>query len=263
MSEYGFIVDTMRWSFSRLNSYYNCPYEWNLKYIECVEAEDNFFNQYGKLQHKILEKYSKGEMTLFELPQYYEDNFNEEITLEAPYNKYTDIRQSYYNKGLEYLNNLDFILDEYEILGIEKEIKFKIGKYELVGYIDLLLRDKKGRIIIIDHKSANIKILKSGKVSKTDLKHVEEFKRQLYLYSMAIHNEYGVFPRYLKWNLFNNQTWLEMKFNNKKYKKTLKWAFVTIKKIEEEILWLPNPDYYYCYNLCGFRNKACPYKFTR
>jgi hypothetical protein len=263
MSEYGFIVDTMRWSYSRLNSYYNCPYGWNLQYIECVESENNFFSQYGKFLHDILEKYAKSEISLFDLSQHYEDNYDKEITLEAPHNKYTNIRQSYYNKGLEYLNNIDFILDEYEILGVEKEVKFKIGKYELIGYIDLLLRDKKGRIIIIDHKSANVKILKSGKISKTDLKHVEDFKRQLYLYSMAIHNEYGEFPKFLKWNLFNNQAWLNMKFNFNKYRKALKWAYKTIKLIENEVMWLPNPDYYFCYNLCGFRNKACPYKFTR
>ena len=263
MSEYGFIVDTMRWSFSRLNSYYNCPYGWNLQYIECVESESNFFSQYGKFMHEILEKYAKNELNLFELSQYYEDNYNKEITLEAPYNKYTDIRDSYYNKGLDYLNNIDFILDNYEILGIEKEIKFNIGKYEMIGYIDLLLRNKRGNIVIVDHKSANIKILKSGKISKTDLKNVEGFKRQLYLYSVGVHNEYGEFPKFLRWNLFNNQAWLYIKFNKNKYKKALKWAYKTIKLIEDEVMWLPNPNYYFCHNLCGFRNKACPYKFTR
>ena len=33
--DYGFIIDAMKWSFSRLNSFYNCPYEWKRKYIDC------------------------------------------------------------------------------------------------------------------------------------------------------------------------------------------------------------------------------------
>ena len=263
MSEFGFIIDTMRWSFSRLLSYHDCAFGWSMQYIDCESGENNFFGQYGKFMHEILEKYAKGELNLFELPDYFEENFEEEITCSAPYNKYSDIRESYYNKGLDYLNNLDFILDEYEILGIEKEVKFRICNYDFIGYVDLLLRDKKGRIIILDHKSANVKFLKSGKISKTDLANVENFKRQLYLYSIAIHNEYGVFPSILRWNLFNNQQTLDVKFNYKKYKKALIWAYKTIKLIEEDTLWLPNPSYYRCFNLCNFRNNACPYKFSR
>lgn len=263
MSEYGFVIDTMRWSFSRLQSYYECAYGWNLQYIECVHGDNNFFGQYGKFIHSILEKYAKNELSMFELPIYYEENFDNEITYSAPYNKYSDIRESYYNKGLEYFNNIDFVLDNYEILGVEKEINFKIGDYELIGYIDLLLRDKNGNIIILDHKSANIKILKSGKISKTDLPHMEDFKRQLYIYAMAVHDEYGEFPNKIMWNMFNNQSFIEFKFNYKKYKKSIIWAYKTIKCIESEVLWLPNPSYYRCNNLCNFRNKACPYKFSR
>jgi len=263
LSEFGFVIDTMRWSYSRLSSFYNCPYGWNLQYIECEKGENNFYGQYGKYVHEILEKYAKNELSIFELPNYYEEHFDEEITLPAPYNKYTDIRQSYYDKGYEYLINIDFILDEYEILGVEKEIKFKIGSYELIGYIDLLLRDKRGKIIILDHKSAKVKFLKTGKLSKTSFKDVEKFKHQLYLYSLAVYEEYGEYPTYLRWNLFNDQNWFNIKFNYKKYKKSLTWAYKTIKKVEEEALWLPNPDYYQCYNICNFRNKACPYKYRR
>ena len=72
-----FVMDTMTWSFSRLNSYYNCAYEWYLHYLECNKSENGFFGEYGSLIHKILEKYTNGELSLFELNQYYEDNFND------------------------------------------------------------------------------------------------------------------------------------------------------------------------------------------
>ena len=93
------------------------------------------------------------------LNQYYEKHFNDKIPHDFPPNKYVDIRQSYYDKGIEYLNNIDLDLDRYEILGVEKEIHFKIEDKDFVGYIDLLVKDKEtGEIIIIDHKSASIKI---------------------------------------------------------------------------------------------------------
>lgn len=255
-----FVMDTMTWSFSRLNSYYNCAYEWYLHYLECSKVENGFFGEYGSLIHKILEKYIKGELSLFDLNQYYEENFNEQIPHDAPPNKYVDIRQSYYDKGIEYLNNIDLDLDRYEILGVEKEIHFKIEDKDFVGYIDLLVRDKEtGEIIIIDHKSASIKILKNGSISKSDQKHFLEFKRQLYLYSIPIIKEYGSVSK-LKWNMFKDQKWIEIPWKQEEYDEAIQWAKDTLKLIENESLWLPNQDYYYCNYLCGQRNNACEFK---
>ncbi len=260
MDELDFLLDTMTWSFSRLNSYYNCPYEWRLHYLECNKSENGFFGEYGSLIHTILEKYAKGELSLFDLNQYYEKHFNESIPHDAPPNKYVDIRQSYYDKGIEYLNNIDLYLDKYEILGVEKEVNFKIGDKDFVGYIDLLARDKEtNEIIIIDHKSASIKILKNGSISKSDQQHFLEFKRQLYLYSIPIIKEYGSVSK-LKWNMFKDQKWIEIPWEQEEFDEAVQWAKDTLELIEKEVLWLPNPDYYYCHYLCGQRNNACEYK---
>ena len=202
MDELEFLIDTMQWSFSRLNSYYNCPYKWRLHYLECNKSENGFFGEFGSLVHTILEKYAKGELSLFELNQYYEEHFCEEIPHDAPPNKYVDIRQSYFDKGQEYLNNIDLDLSTYEVLGVELKVNFEIEGKDFVGYIDLLLRDKSTEeIVIVDHKSASIKILKNGNISKSDQQHFLEFKRQLYLYSIPIIKEYGGVSK-LKWNMF-------------------------------------------------------------
>lgn len=260
MDELDFLLDTMTWSFSRLNSYYSCPYEWKLHYLDCNKPENGFFGEYGSLIHTVLEKYAKGELSLFELNQYYEEHFNECIPHNAPPNKYVDIRQSYFDKGIEYLNNIDLYLEGYEILGIEKEVKFKINNKDFVGYIDLLVRDKKTKeIIIIDHKSARIKILKNGSISKPDQQHFLEFKRQLYLYSISIIEEYGSVSK-LKWNMFKDQQWIEISWKQEEYDEALQWAKDTLELIEKETVWLPNPNYYYCHYLCGQRNNACEYK---
>lgn len=261
MNEDRFVIDTMLWSFSRLSSYHQCPYGFYLKYVQCNEGEPNFFGQYGSLIHSILEKYEKEELSLFEISQYYEVHFNNVVTCDAPSNKYVDIRQSYYDKGLEYLDNIDLILDKYEILGIEKEVKFNIGGYEMIGYIDLLLRDKEtGDITVLDHKSGSVKFKKNGEISKTEEEHVLGFKRQLYLYSDAVIKEYGKKPRYLQWNLFKDRNWLTVEFNDKEFEEAKQWAEDTVKSIEQETAWLPNPSQYFCWNICDMRNCACEYK---
>ena len=258
--ELDFLLDTMTWSFSRLNSFYNCPYEWKLRYIDCNKSENGFFGEYGSLIHKILEKYEKGELSLFELNDYYEEHFSESVPHDAPPNKYVDIKQSYYEKGLDYFNNIDLDLDKYEVLGVEKEVRFQIAGKDFVGYIDLLLKEKEtGKIIILDHKSASIKILKNGKVSKSDQEHVREFIRQLCLYAIPIIEEYGHVDE-LWWNLFKDKNWLKMPFNKEDYDEAIQWAEDTLKLIETEKEWLPNPDFYYCNYLCGQRNHACEYK---
>ena len=110
-----FIIDNMVWSFSRLNSFYTCPYEWNRKYINCEYGENGFFGEFGSHCHSLLEGYAKGEISIFEISQKYEEEFNEVVVHDTPPNKYTDIRQSYFDKGLEYFNNIDLNLEDYEI----------------------------------------------------------------------------------------------------------------------------------------------------
>lgn len=255
-----FIIDNMVWSFSRLNSFYTCPYEWNRKYINCEYGENGFFGEFGSHCHSLLEGYAKGEISIFEISQKYEEEFNEVVVHDAPPNKYTDIRQSYFDKGLEYFNNIDLNLEDYEILGVEKKVNFTIYDKPFVGYIDLLLRRKSdGAIIIMDHKSASLKFKKNGEISKTDEQHFLEFKRQLYLYSMPVIEEYGKVD-YLEWNMFKDQKKIKIDWNEEEYKEALQWAEDTIKLIEKETLWLPKPDYYYCHYLCSQRNNCCEYK---
>lgn len=261
MTENRFIIDTMEWSFSRLKAYEQCPYSFYLHYVECNKGEENFFSQYGSFIHKILEKYAKGELSLFDLAGYYEQHYSENVACPAPPNKYSDIGQSYYDKGLAYLENIDLDFEKYEILGVEKEVRFEIESYKMIGYIDLLLKDKvTGDITVLDHKSGSLKLKKNGEISKSDEAHFKEFKRQLYLYSAAVQNEYGVFPKYLSWNLFKDQNSLTIGFDKADFEEAKQWVLDTIHTIEQDELWLPNPDDYFCRNLCDMRNCACEYK---
>lgn len=255
-----FLLGTMIWSFSRLNSYYNCPYEWQQHYLLCNKGAESSFGQFGSFCHKCLELFANGDLDVFSISQFYEDNYADEVTLPFPPNKHVDIGQSYYEKGLDYFNNIDLNIEDYEVLGVEKEVRFKVEDYDMIGYIDLLLKNKKtGEITILDHKSASIKILKNGNISKTDMAHFEEFKHQLYLYSKAVIEEYGRVD-YLEWNLFKDQNNYRIPWKEEEYSKSISWAIDTIHKIEKETEWAPNPDFYYCRYLCGQRTNGCPYK---
>ena len=256
-----FLLDTMTWSFSRVN--YSCLYEFYLHYIQCNSSENSFFSQFGTYAHQILEKYAKGELSLFDLAPYYEKHFDEEVWMDAPYIKNGDLKENYFYKGLEYFENLQPFLEKYEVLGIEKEVRFNVGGHDFVGYIDLLLRDKEtGKITILDHKSGSVKLLKNGTVSKSqkEQEHFLEFKRQLYLYSIPIIEEYGRVD-YLCWNLFKDGNILTIPWNETEYDEAQEWAWSQIQKLYNRNEWpeKENADKdYYCRNLCGQR-EICEY----
>lgn len=257
-----FVLDTMTWSFSRCN--YTCLYEFDLHYIECNDVTDSFFGQFGTFCHLILQKYADGELDLFELAQYYEDHFDEEVWMDAPFTKGGDLKESYFYKGLEFFENLTPFLDEYEVLGVEKEIHFQIDGHDFVGYIDLLLRENEtGRIIIWDWKSGSIKLLKNGEVSKAkkEQEHFLEFKRQLYLYSIPILEEYGRVDA-LHWGLFKDGNNLEVPWNLEEFEASKSWAKNQIDNLYNREVWPPKDGAgdkdYYCRNLCGQREN-CEY----
>lgn len=251
----------MRWSYSRLSCFKNCPYEFYLNYIvndpDTYPNEGNFYAENGSLVHEALEKYFKGELTLDEASAYYVDQFDEQI--------FNTVRKSIMDKKFEacadYFATVDFDwLKDYEILGVELELHFKIAGKEFIAYIDLLIRDKEsGDIIVIDHKSAACPVGKSGKVLKNHKETFESHKRQGYLYACAVEQNFGCFPRYLVWNHFaDGGRFMEVPFNEEEYDKVIDWAANTIWEIEHEKDFKPTLNFFYCTQLCGFRN-SCEY----
>ena len=253
-----FVVDNFTWSFSRLESFYNCPLAWRRSYIDCEPKCSNSFAEYGSCVHKILEQYEKGELDLFDLSDEYERRFANEVVTEFPPNKYANLRQSYFEKGQRYFEEINLPIDNIEILGVEEKIKFTIDDKPFIGFIDLRYRDKDGHMIFMDHKSANVSFTKKNEVSKSCLEKMKSYKRQQYLYTIPF-VEAGEKVDYLEWNFFNNQKIYRIPWNADEYSEAVSWAKNTIKLIEAEEEWLPSPDYYFCHNLCDHRN-FCEYK---
>jgi hypothetical protein len=265
VNEYTAELNTMIWSFSRCHSFENCKYEWYLNYLlkdkdghAIYKNEQNFYAAFGKYCHTILEKLFKNELSINTIKYYYENNFDEEVDIyDVPY----CTRDKYFYLGYNYFNNLDITwLKQYAILGIEKECKFNIGNRSFIGYIDLLLKDRStGNIIVIDHKSSEYPIGKKGYVLKKKRLDYNSYKRQLYMYSLSVFNEYGKYPNEIWWNYFKEQKWLKLPFIKEEYVNAIEWADNLIKEIYNEKSFIPKIDYFYCKNLCGFRN-SCDYK---
>lgn len=253
-------IDNTVWSFSRLNSYKSCAYQWYLHYIEGHEGLPNAYAQFGTVCHETLEKYLKGELNMFNVSQYYQDHYSEIVTCDFPPNKYVDLGEKAYLGGKEYFDNINFDFDKYEILGVEKELLFKVGKYNFKGYADAIYRDKEtGEIILRDHKTASFKYLKNGEVSSKDRAHFLEFLRQEYLYCIPLIEQYGKVD-YLTWNMIRDNREIRVPFNEAEYIEAQEWALFIIEKIEQDLLWLPNTENsYYCNTLCDIRG-MCPYR---
>ena len=145
-----FLLDAMDWSYSRVNSFDQCPRMFYLTYLQCADRVDNAFAQWGTLVHSLLERYYREQVELWDLTSLYEKEYSKTVKERFPFPRLED---SYYERGIEYLNNFNGqIGDEEEILAVEDRYVSTLGGRPVVGVIDLIPRTKSG-LIVCDHKS--------------------------------------------------------------------------------------------------------------
>lgn len=249
--KYDLIIKDMRWSYSRINAFQECPYSWFLKYIKEVPSKPLFFSEYGKFMHQILEMYFTGLLKKEELTEFYISNFFLNVKGAPPNIK---VFNSYFEAGLDYLYGFDFPISE--INDVEKKVNFKIGKYDFLGYIDIVAG---GGDIILDHKSRNLKPRSNRKKPlKTDIE-LDEYLRQLYMYSIPVKEEYGEFPKKLIFNCFKLGKMISEDFDEAKLESTKKWALEQIEIITNNDRWQPRLDYWRCKHICDVSD-SCEYK---
>ena len=253
-------IDNMVWSFSRVNSASKCRYAWYKHYCEEDEGLPNAYAQFGTVCHETLEKYLKGELDMFTVSQYYQDHYPEIVTCKFPPNIDVDLGEKTYNQGLAYFNNLNFNFDKYEVLGVEKELNFKVGKYPFHGFADAIYRNKEtGSIILCDHKTSSFKYLKDGTISSKDAEHYKEFRYQEYLYCIPLLEEYGKVD-WLSWNMIRDQREIKIPFNKVEFEEAKAWCIKTIEELEQEVMWLPDTSSsFWCNNICSNRD-SCIYR---
>jgi hypothetical protein len=252
------------WSYSKISSFSTCPYQYYLSYIADPkpENEENCFNQYGLHVHEILEKFFKGELELFELADYYEEHFDEHVLLDFPpcqvRGQPYDLGQHYYDDGLRFLSEFDG-LPQYKILGVEEDftVDFLDGD-KLHGFIDLVLEDRNGDIIVLDHKSKN------GFKSKAEQK---KYSFQPALYSLYIKEKYGKWPSRLAFNIFRKQEYVKIEFTEDLLNEAIDWAKKNVQTIRDCTDFLPKFNekekqkmLFFCNQICSFRS-SCDHKY--
>ena len=241
------------YSFSRLRRFSECPLSYYKKYIEGDDTENGHgTSEFGSFVHLILEKYAKKEIDLSDIVSYYVENFNINVNstfiLKMSDTFKKNFEEDYYMSGLDYLTNFEGFSEFGEILEVEYEFEIEYNnKFKINGKIDLVTKDKDGNIYIIDHKS------KSAFKNK---KEMAEYRRQLYIYSFAIKNKYGKFPKKLYFNMFRKNKILEFDFSEQDYYEALNWFENTVDEIENNIVFLSNIDSFFCRNFCDYRDNC-------
>lgn len=245
----------MVWSYSRLTAYEHCPYSWYRRYIECETGEGSFYADNGKAMHEVFDALVKGDVSLEDAPSLYLEKYDA-ITTEVK----QDIMDKTFDVCINYLCNIsDDVLDEYEVVGSEIKLDFLVYGFNFTGFVDLLLRDANGDLIVVDHKSSDPFLKKNGEPYAKTKEQFENYVRQLGLYCYGISQVYGKAPTKIVFHHFKNDGKLTViPVNEKLIKDAVKWCVSVIEKIYNDESFEAKPKTGFCYRLCDYR-KDCEY----
>lgn len=233
------------WSYSRVGLFDLCKYAFFLKYLYGISESPRFFSQYGSYNHLIFQKYYEKELEKSELLPYFLKNYRESITAEAPNSK---ISTNYIKQGIAYWNSFDDSRDD--VLAVEKKMTFKVGNRKMVGIADLI-KQNNDVYVVIDHKSKDLSARSKSGTTKKD-KELDNYLRQLYLYSIPLKKEFNKFPNELKFNCFRTQKEISEPFKTEDFLKSQEWMLGRISEIENNENWEGDYDFFKCKYICGF-----------
>ena len=187
MSDYDFILNGIRYSYSSTGTYENCPYSFKLSYIEGAPRINNFYAEYGSHVHETLEQFFTGKLESFQLSDYYRDNYSDKVKELAPTPPY-DLDERYKIQGQEFFDRFSFPREKYDVLVVEGKTDFERNGVLYVAKPDLVIRNKEtGRTILCDYKtSAPWRIDKRSGKEIEDKKKIKGYYNQMYLYTYAL-----------------------------------------------------------------------------
>ena len=224
---------------------------WFLKYIKELDEKPQFYSSYGSFMHKLIEQFYRGELTKEDMKIKFLFDFSNEVKGERPQESTV---KKYIEQGIEYLDR--FVMFPYNMIDVEKRVDFSINGIPLVGFIDYL-GEKDGELYIVDNKSRELKPRsKRAKPTQKDAE-LDDMLKQLYIYSAAIKQEYGKFPKGLCFNCFRNNVFIEEPFNEDAYNNAISWFEKTVEDIKDADEFYPNVEFFSCKYICGFNSECC------
>lgn len=248
------LIDEMVWSFSRLETFDDCPYRWFLTYIKHCEETDQFYTTYGLFMHKLIEQYYHNIITKEEMMNRFLVDFRKEVRGIRPA---PSTVEKYIQCGCDYLQSFEPF--KYKMVDIEKEVFFNINGLPFRGFIDYI-GEENGEYIIIDHKSRALKPRSHQATPTLNDKTLDKMLRQLYLYAAAVEQEYGKLPKLLCFNCFRSRVFIEEPFNESAYNEAIEWANKQVETISEETDFHPYIDYFSCKFICGMQRDCIYYR---
>jgi hypothetical protein len=258
MSEYSFITDNIKFSYSGVTTFENCPHSYKLTYIDVENKIENAFGQFGLLVHHVLERYFAKEIDVWDLADYYKQKYDEFVTVPYPPNNYVDLGHSYFQAGLDFFTMFDFDRRGYEVVSIEDNIEFDMTTdIKAVARPDLVLKEiETGKYILFDYKTAKMK-----KTKPQLKKQISDYMRQMKLYCYAVWLKTGIEINEVRlWFIRDNFIYKEQ-IDSMDISDTTTWFVELINKIKEEQNWYPldiEKNEFFCAFICSVRN-SCRY----
>lgn len=251
MSVYRTMLDDMVWSYSRLTAYEYCPFNWYRRYIEKEPGVGSYYADNGKAMHEVFDKLAKGEISFENAPALYLDLYSDIITTTKK-----STMDKTFDACVDYLCNIDEgILDGYTVVGSEIKLDFRIKKYKFVGYVDLLLEDSDGNLIMVDHKSSGKFLKKNGEPYANTKDQYEKYVRQQCIYCYGLQQQIGRTPDKFVFHHFKDGGALTVvPVTQELIDESVAWALETIKKIYKDKVFEPVMKTGFCYRLCDYRN---------
>lgn len=256
MSNYKEDLDEIKWSFSTLHMYEECPYSFYMKKILKEPGVPNAYAEIGSFAHEILEGLFSQKIALGGAIDRWNNEFEDNITSWVK----EETKDKKFGDFLDYLNAFDESWkDKYEVVGTELKCEWVIQGFKFIGFIDLLLKEKStGDLMLVDHKSSGHFLKKDGSVLKSQKENFEAYSKQMYLYCYPIFEKFGKFPKNIIWNHFFENKVTCIDFNKDDYDKVIGWSLGVINQIYEDETFEACQSYMRCKVLCDWR-EDCEY----
>ena len=166
------------WSFSRINSFKNCSFEYWLSRVKKLEGKDNIYTVSGNVAHDILEDYYNGKIKKEEMVERFDSDFlsveisdykfsNDELRNDSMREKYKTCLMHFFEHHIPVERKLV----------TEKELWIDVDGNVFMGYVDAIHKDEDESIVITDYKTSTIYTKKK----------IPEHSKQLLLYALGLH----------------------------------------------------------------------------